>query len=608
MNENLERQWRLLPERPGVYLFKDKQGGILYVGKASDLKKRVKAYLLPEDRLHPKTRAMMRKAAHLDWIAVDTEHEALILEADIVRRERPRYNVLLRDDKRFPWLRLSVQDPYPVLTVVRQRERDGALYFGPYTNSRAMRQTLQLIRAHCGLRKCRQPLRPGKPVSRDKGPCLYKEMNQCLAPCEGMVDSGVYHQIVEEVKEILSGRVGPLVERSRNEMRRCAAEKRYEEAARHRDKMSSLLSMVERASTVTQSMRDEDMLGVALAEEEAVVVCMKVREGKLAWRDEMYMDCNAGAEMDEVLQAYLMQRYGEGTDIPRMVYLPAAVEDMKGAQALLSLRAGHKVTVALPRILEKKKLVDMASRNACLLLSRKSLLAQAEQAPEQTGWGHRLGLDHEVRVVDAVDAANLGDSLLVAAVVRIEAGRPRTDSYRKFTIKDRTGRDDVDVVKRCVSRYLQLLSREGRPLPDLLLIDGGEGHRHAAAEEVARAGLGLPVVALAKREEILYGPTRGRTERIDDSEADGRFLLLARNEAHRFAQAHLHLLSSKSTRDSLLDRIPGIGPARKKALLEAFGSLAGLRRATLEQIQSVPGIGPSVAEQIKGHLSRDSGA
>jgi len=603
MKSSLKTQWESLPQGPGVYLFKDRQGRILYVGKAGNLKNRVKSYLQPEERLHPKTRALMRRARDLDWIAVDSEHEALILEADVVRRERPRYNVLLRDDKRFPWLRLSVQDPFPTLTVVRRRQRDGALYFGPYTSARAMRKTLQLIRLHCLLRKCRQSIEQGVRVPRDKGPCLYKEMGKCLAPCEGALDPAAYREVVDEVKEILSGRVRPLIERARTEMRRCAEERRYEEAARHRDKMTALSRVAERASTVTQSVKDEDLLGVALAEEEAVVVCLKVREGKLAWRDEMYLDCRAGATQSEVLEGYLMQRYGEGADIPGTVCLPEPIRDMDGFQEMLGSRAGRKVSLSVPRIGEKKKLLGLAARNATLLLSQKALLAEAAETPERTNWGERLGLGRPVRVVDAVDAANLGDSVLVAAAVRVEAGKPRSDAYRKFTIRNMEGRDDVAAVRQCVSRYLDLLEREGRDPPDLLLIDGGEGHRRAAAEAVVRAGRDLPVVALAKREETLHGPGKGRSERIDPSDPDGRFLLLARDEAHRFAQAHLHLLASKATRDSLLDRIPGIGAARKKALLEAFGSVAGIRRATVDQIQSVPGIGKSLAEQLKGHLS-----
>jgi len=602
MQSTLKSQWESMPHGPGVYLFKDRGGRILYVGKAGDLKKRVKSYLQPEERLPPKTRALMRRAKGLDWIAVDSEHEALILEADTIRREHPRYNVLLRDDKRFPWLRLSVQDAFPTLTVVRKRQRDGALYFGPYTSARAMRQTLQLIRLHCQLRKCRQPIEPGVRVSPDKGPCLYKEMGKCLAPCEGGLDPAVYGEVVEEIKEILAGRVRPLIERSSEEMRRCAEERRYEEAARYRDKMVALNRVAEKASTVTQSVKDEDLLGVALGEDEAVVVCLKVREGKLAWRDEMFLDCQTGAGEAEVLEAYLMQRYGEGSNIPSVVCLPEPVEDMEDLQEMLTFRAGRKVALTVPQIGDKKKLLGMASKNARLLLSQKTLLAEAEETPEETHWGERLGLDHAVRVVDAVDAANLGDSVLVAAVVRLEAGRPQSDAYRKFTIKEMKGRDDVAAVRQCVSRYLDLLEKEQRDPPDLLLIDGGEGHRRAAAEAVVRAGRDLPVVSLSKREETLHGPGKGRKERLDPTEPDGRFLMLARNEAHRFAQAHLHLLASKATRASLLDRIPGIGSARKKALLEAFGSVSGIRKASIEEIQSVPGIGKALAEQLKGHL------
>lgn len=603
--DTLADQAREFPKAPGVYLFRGKAGEVLYVGKASSLRDRVRSYFQASGRLSPKVRALTREAAALEPIATATEEEALILEDALVKKHRPRFNARLRDDKRYPYLKITAET-FPRILVVRRPQSDGARYFGPYTSSRAMRRVLKLAYRFFPIRTCNLPL--GERLY--ERPCLLYHIGRCSGPCAGLVCEEGYRRHVEGVALLFEGRVEEVLERLAAEMQLAAEEERFEHAARLRDHIRALERTRERQAVALPELVDLDAVGVAVNEGGGHGVVLIVRGGRLIGREGFPLLLPKGSTREEALAEFLDLYYTRATAIPQEVLLPAAVPELGALLAYLGRRRGGRVRGGVPRSPERKALVDMAEGNALLGLKR----AQAEVAtPAEEEAVDELAEALELSVrpwrIEAFDISNLQGEDATGSMVVFMGGRPRRDAYRRFRVHISGKPDDYammgEVLRRRLAHGLSELAdpavAKGKfsDFPDLILVDGGKGQLAVALGVLGELELGgIEVAALAKRQELVYLPGRDEPVRLPRDSAALKLLKRIRDEAHRFAVHYHRHIREKRTLASLLDSVPGIGSKRKKALLQRFGSLEGLRRATLEDLLSVPGLPQATAELL----------
>ncbi len=608
-----------LPARPGVYLMKDDRGRVLYVGKAKNLRARVRTYLRPGADGRQRVRFLMSRVADLDWVVTDTEKEALILENTLIKRHRPRYNVDLRDDKTYLSLRLDVHSPFPRLSMVRQVKRDGALYLGPYSSARSLRETVDLIQRIFPLRQCRdRHLRP-----RDR-PCLYCQMRGCRAPCCGRITEADYREIVDQVVAFLKGRAGPLLDDLKRQMADAADRLAFEEAARLRDRIRAVTLTLERQKAVTHRPVDRDVVALVRDGTDIEVVVLVIRAGNLIDRRAYGF---AGREDDagaEVLAQFLRRYYRDDRIVPAEVVVGAALgQDESGLlEDWLGDIRGRRVRVVHPKRGEKAALVRLAEENA-----RQSL---AERRRTRVGYGAaldevrtRLGLDAPPRRIECFDVSNVHGHEAVASRVVFADGVPRKDEYRRFRVNTVAGADDFAMLYEVIARRLARRDRPGWELPDLLLVDGGKGQLGMALKAVEDAGVdGLAVAGIAKA-RTRPGPAAGDPgDRIVDRlflpgrsnpvvfppRSAGLFLLQrVRDEAHRFAVSYHRRRRRNATLASVLDAVPGVGEKRRAALLRRFGSIEGVRAAGVDEIAAVPGIPRAVAERIAESLGEEKG-
>ena len=606
---DLDRKLRHLPARPGVYLFKDAQGAILYVGKAKSLRARVRNHFSTEDTISPKNREMVRRVADVDTIVVGSEAEALLLEANLIKAHRPRFNVQLRDDKRYPYIKVTVQEPFPRVYVTRRLENDGARYFGPYTEVGAMRQALEVVKRYYTVRSCRYDL----PREKPDRPCLDYHIGRCKAPCVGLQSEADYRAMVEEIVDVLNGRVDVVRQRVGEEMQQAVDALEFERAARLRDVASALDALAQRQRVLDVRGGDQDVVGMARDGDSACFVRLRIRDGKLLGREVDFFE-NAADEDDAGLLAAGVSRlyFGRGdhgmTDLPRELLLPCEFEDRLLVEEMLSEKAGRRVRSHVPVRGEKLRLVELANQNARHLLEERAVLTEsARERADDVLYELQESLDLKVvpRFVVCFDISHTQGSEVVGSAVAFENGEPNKGEYRRFRIKGDWGNDDFRSIAEVVGRYFRRRLDEGRPLPELAVIDGGKGQLTAALSALDALGVhDTAVCALAKRMEEVYLPGRSEPLRLPRTSAALRLLQRIRNEAHRFALGYNRKLRKKRTLASELREIPGIGPARQRALLERFGSLRGLRAATPEEIAAVPGFSEKLARQIHAHLAR----
>jgi len=582
-----------LPEGPGVYIFKDPSGQMVYVGKAKNLKKRILAYFKPPSELPYKTALMMNRAEGLDYFLTATEKEAFILEDILVKRHLPRYNIILRDDKRYPCLRLDIQNPFPRLSIVRKIKRDGALYFGPFSSANSVRSTLKLIDRIFHLRKCK-----ARDLPKRSRPCLNYQLGRCLGACVHEVSSSSYKEIVDQVKLFLEGRNRELVRQLKKSMEQASKQLDFEKAARMRDQLRAVEATIERQHVVSLKMEDQDVIGLAQENGRFQLVILFVRKGYLLGsRDYLFRD--KGVSRPEIMEAFLKQYYAQESFIPRHIIISEPVEDLPPLTDWISDVAGKKVSIHHPIKGEKRRLVRMAVANAENLLSTRTEIQKEDLMVLAKSV---LKLRKVPTTIEGLDISNLQGDLAVGTIVSFVDGLPHKSGYRNYKIKGVVGIDDYGMMSEMVFRRLS----KGVP-PDLFLVDGGKGHLLAVKKAMSQSPrLEVPdVVAIAKGDDRKRSKTDkiyifGRKNPLALKNDHPVLLLLMRirDEAHRRAITYHRKLRGKSFKESELDQIPGIGPKKRKLLLEHFGDVEGISGSQLEDLVLVPGISPSLAKNI----------
>ena len=593
---------KVLPHGPGVYLFAGSKGRVIYVGKAKNLSKRVLSYFRSANNAPTKTARMMKMAESLEFILTLTEKEAFILENDLIKKFKPRYNIILRDDKQYPCLRLDIREPYPRLGIVRNIKKDGALYFGPFSSANAVRSTTRVISRVFKLRKCKS-----LKLKQRERPCINFQMDRCLAPCARTVSEKAYGEMVEQVRLFLEGRNTELLGTMKKEMAEVAAQLDFEKAANIRDRIYAIQKTVERQHVVSRRMADQDIIGIARKEDIRQLAVMFVRRGHLVGTRHFLFEGVNGASV-EVMEAFLKQYYSGRVFIPGTILLSEPVAESDSLSEWISDMAGKKVVIHCPKRGEKKKLVQIAVANAGNLLAghqitRKEALLESARSI--------LKLQKVPRTIEGLDISNLQGENAVGVVVAFKDGEPDRGHYLNYRIKHIQGIDDYGMMAEIVERRIA-----GPPLPDLFLVDGGKGHLAAVKKVLDRKldGSGtsfLPeVISLAKPDEILgekydkiYVPGRKNPVRLKSDDPVLFLMMRIRDEAHRRAVTYHRKLRSKGLTRSQLDGIPGVGKQRKKSLLKHFKGIDAISKAKVEELCTVPGINRDLALKIQAGLS-----
>ncbi|MEJ2155598.1 MAG: excinuclease ABC subunit UvrC [Desulfobacteraceae bacterium] len=601
----LAQQVQNLSASPGVYLFKDQAGKILYVGKAKNLKKRVKTYFQAGQPHDAKTSVLVTKIASLETVITHTEQEALILEANLIKKHRPRYNIHLKDDKRYPFLRLDVTQPFPNLNIVRKAKDDGARYFGPYASSAAVRQTLKFIHKTFKLRKCHN-----KTFASRTRPCLNYQMGLCMGPCCLDVAPEVYGAIVDEVTAFLKGRTPDLIRKIKKEMQTAAENQAYEQAAVFRDKMIALERTLEKQVSVTTDFKDRDTFSMVSDDTVSVVSMLRVRGGFLLGGRQFVFESAMGDYKDR-MSVFLRQFYTGQQEIPAEILVNHLPRDHAWIESHLWENRGSKVALMRPQRGERVRLIKMAVENAKRGLEdhRENMKTHRDLMQRLK---KRLQMEKLPQRIECFDNSNLAGTLPVAGMVVFQYGRPFPEAYRHYKIKSIGKPDDYAYMAEVLSRRFK--KGEGAmPLPDLLLVDGGKGQLNIATAVVHGLGLSgrFSVAGIAKQDEArgdeadkIYLPQRSNPVRLDKDPDLLLFLQRVRDEAHRFAISYQRRRRASVSVTSVLDGIAGIGPKRKRALLERFGSVAGIKKAAVGELSKLPGISHEIAQRIHAQLHK----
>ncbi len=611
MNDTLARKLDTLPNRPGVYLFKDADGEILYVGKAKALRSRVRGHFSQDPSTSLKNREMLRKAADVDTIVVGSEAEALLLESNLIKSHQPRYNILLKDDKRYPYIKVTVSEPFPRVFVTRRVENDGSKYFGPYTEVGAMRQALEVVKRAYTVRSCRYDL-PDETPSR---PCLDYHIGRCKAPCVGYQSEADYRAMITEILDVLGGHTDGVRERVEAEMEEAVEGMDFERAARMRDTLTGLDAIERRQRALDVRGGDQDVVGVARDGDVATSVLLRIRGGKLLGREVDHFE-NLEEEDEEAVTAAVATRFylGRGehgrSDLPREVLLPMDFDDRAALEEILGEEAGRKVTLHVPQRGDKRRLTELAAQNARHMLEERSVLDQSVQArADDVVYELQEALELKVvpRLIVCFDISHTQGTEVVGSAVVFENGEPKKSEYRRFKVRGEWGNDDYRSMAEVVSRYFRRRLDEELPVPELAVIDGGKGQLSAARVAVEEVGAtDVQLCALAKREEEVYRPGRAEPYRLPRTHPGLRLLQRVRNEAHRFAHAYNRKLRGKRTLSSELAEIPGVGPKRQQVLLSRFGSVKAIREAGADEVAAVPGFSDTLATTIMNHLNDDA--
>ncbi|GAB4580028.1 MAG: excinuclease ABC subunit UvrC [Anaerolineales bacterium] len=618
-SEHIQTLLKTLPSKPGCYLMKDKEGKIIYVGKAINLRNRVRSYFHASAKHDNKTRQLVRKITDLEWIVVGSELEALILEMNLIKRHRPHYNVRMKDDKRYPYIKVHWAEPYPKVTVTREMADDGSRYLGPYTSVWAVHQTLDVLRKIFPYLTCDRVI-----TGQDERACLYFDIKLCNGPCIGAVTQAEYRLMIQDLMNFLDGRTEYIVERIQLEMREAAEALNFERAAAKRDQLRAIENVVKRQKVVFASdYADSDVVAMARSEKEACVQVFFIRGGKLIGREYFLLEGTEDTSDSEVMAGFLQQFYDQSPSVPEQVLLPHEIEEASVIhQWLKTKRGGQKVELLIPREGQQHDLVQMAAENAAETLASLRAQWEADQHKQTLALAElqeALSMSVPPNRIECYDISNTQGTASVGSMVVFERGVPDKQKYRKFNIKTVTGPDDFssmeEVLTRRFNRWLALQEEKAkRPgqkidpsfgfLPDLLIVDGGKGQLGRAVDVLERFGLlgKFKVVGLAKREEEIFTPGNPQPVLLPRG-SQGLFLVQRiRDEAHRFAITAHRTRRDKLGVTSRLDAIPGIGPAKRKALLTHFGDVEQIRTASLEKLQEVPGITPKIALNIKAHL------
>ncbi len=591
---SLEESIRSLPDRPGIYIFKDKSGRALYVGKAASLRKRAQSYLSTDHE--PRLAAMIEEARDVEVVVTDTEAEALLLENNWIKRSRPRYNILLRDDKTYPYVVLTMGDDYPRVALTRRIGKRNSEYFGPYLPGGLARKAIKLVQKLFEIRICRMEIDGSLPR-----PCLYYDMKRCLGPCvDGLTSKEDYDRAVSAARLFLSGRNRQLVKEMKIEMREAAERLDFEQAGRIRDLIAEIDSVSQRRKLSSVHGEDVDVYGIHVRDGNASVCILVMRGGQVLDRREIFWEGRQGVSEERVLSELLPQIYDRTTFIPRHIHLPLPIEGEEALTEWLTSRKEERVYLRLPSRGPKAQRVALANRNAELAFRRRFRKSPTEDLGIRSLQDH-LGLTEVPRRIEGFDISNLQGRETVASLVVWEEGSMRKSEYRSFNIRGLPDQDDFAAMRQAVERRYKRRLEELGAMPDLILIDGGRGQLNAALESLAKLGVEeTPLVALAKKEEEIYLPDQPEPLRLDHHDSGLQLLQRVRDEAHRFAVGRHRRRRSATALRGRLDEIKGVGPRRRKTLLKEFGSVASIRAASLDQIQRV--LGPKTGQRIYDHL------
>lgn len=617
--QNVQDILNNLPTKPGVYLHKDGRGNVIYVGKAINLRNRVRSYFHSNvDSL--KTQRLRREIADIEIITTASELEALLLEMTLIKKYRPRFNVHLKDDKRYPYIKVHWADPFPKVTVTRRMVRDGARYFGPYTSMWAVHETLDMLRKIFPYLTCDRII-----TGNDERACLYYDIKLCNAPCIGAVSQAQYRDVIQQLMDFLNGKSDHIVKEVEAKMARAAENLNFEKAADYRDQLRAIDKVVAKQKVIAAANTDQDVIAFARDQGDACVQVFFIRHGKLIGREYFLLDGTEGESDPEVMQEFLTQFYDEAAHIPREVLLPHEVPEAKIIEEWLRQKRSTKVTLQVPRRGKKKELVEMAVTNAAdtlATLRQQWANDRSKHVEAINELQEALDLPAPPSRIECYDISHTQGAQTVGSMVVFVQGAPRKSDYRRFNVQT-VGNDDYGAMKEVLTRRFQRYkaslagelhdpSQIGKIkketawsiLPDLLIVDGGKGQLAMAREVLAAFDLQdeVPLAALAKQEEELFVPGRLDSIRLPRRSESLYLVQRVRDEAHRFANTGHRKRRAKVGTASILDSIPGVGPKRRKTLLDHFGSLDGIRKATLEEIASVPGIPVDVAESVKAHL------
>jgi excinuclease ABC subunit C len=599
-----------IPTRPGVYLFKDSKGTVLYIGKAKVLRPRVRSYFQFNRQHDPKTRRLVARIRDLETIVTDSEVEALILEANLVKEYNPRYNINLKDDKSYPYIRVT-REPFPRIFATRRLTRDGSRFFGPYTDVGSMKQLLKTIKKIFPIRSCKLSLTP-ETISQGKYKvCLAYHIRQCQGPCEGHISQQEYNRMVENIVQFIEGKSQKAVDDIRERMNDLAAEQRYEEAAQLRDQLNALETFNERQKVVDPHRTDRDIIATARHHKDACCAVFKVRDGKIIGRQHFYLQIDKNDSAGTITSAFIKQYYLGADFIPGEILLPVEIdEDQSTLKAWLRDKRQGSVSLHIPKRGFKAKLMEMCQKNADLLLQELIIQKETQQVRSKAvqALQEALYLEKPPLRIEAFDISNIQGSNPVASMVCFKEGKPAKSEYRRFRIKSKSTPDDFAMMYEAVKRRYSRLLREEKTFPDLILIDGGKGQLSAAVKALADQGIqDQPIIALAKRLDEVFLPGLPDPQNIRRDSPGLHLLQQVRDESHRFAVTYHRQLRGKESLESELDTIEGIGPVRRERLIQSFGSLNGLRNAQIMDIQSVDGISKELATKIwsQFHSSED---
>lgn len=620
MKFDVQEELKKLPHKPGVYIMHDARDAIIYVGKAIDLHNRVRSYFRSNIGRGPQIDKMVSLIARFEYIITDSELEALVLENNLIKEHLPKYNTLLKDDKTYPYIKVTMGEEYPRILFAREMKKDKSRYFGPYTSASAVKDTIELLNKLYQLRTCNRCL------PRDIGaerPCLNYHIKQCLAPCQNYVNKEEYRQQIEQALDFLNGNYGSILKDLEAKMQAAAAELEFEEAARYRDLYNSVKAVSQKQKITDSVGEDRDIIALSKDDEDAVVQVFFVRDGKLIGREHFYMMRVSGCAREQILGDFIKQFYAGTPFIPRELMLQYEIEDMALIEDWLSKRKGSRVRLLVPKKGSKEKLVELAMQNASLVLSQDRERLKREE-------GRTIGAAKEIAALldiesanrmEAFDISNISGFANVGSMVVFEKGKPKRSDYRKFKIKSVAGPDDYACMREVLTRRFQHGMEESKELaekdidaefgsftkfPDLLMMDGGRGQVNIALEVLNELHIDIPVCGMVKDDNHR---TRGlyfnNVELPIDTHSEG-FKLITRiqDEAHRFAIEYHRSLRSKSQVKSVLDDIPGVGPARRKALMRHFKSIEEIKNATVEELLEVPEINRKAAEEIVAFFKR----
>jgi excinuclease ABC subunit C len=618
--EHIKERLRALPSQPGCYIYRSEKGDVLYVGKAINLKNRVRSYFQPSAAHGARIARLVAKTCDIEWIVVDSEVEALVLECNLIKEHRPYFNVRLRDDKSYPYI-IITKEAFPRVLFTRNPKKGAGRSFGPYTSAFSVRDTLQLLHRVFPLIPC------GKSWSgRDEQkPCLYYHMNQCLAPCAGLASKTEYQGIITEVERFLLGKEDAVIKQLEDQMAVFAEELDFERAAIVRDKITALKSVLEKQKVLTDDTHDRDVIAVVKDDRGAAIQMLYIRGGRLVGQRTCMLDGSSEASPTEAVQEFVKQYYSDVPEVPREIILPVEIEERRIVEQWLRQRRGSAVTVEVPQGGSGMRLLDLAAQNA-----EQALKAYAMEADRQEEWAEQamtqlaeaIGLPTPAARIEGYDISNIQGTAPVGSMVVVEDGAAAKDQYRRFKIKfNPESPNDFAMMNELILRRLRRAldgDEKFTTLPDLIMIDGGKGQLGAALKARDELGFALPMVGLAKKQEIIYVPHQKvqaqdllldpskpakveyeYTEVILPLNSPGLLLLRRlRDEAHRFAISYHRKVREKRAHGSILDEIPGIGPRKRRILLRTFGSVEGIRRAGVDEIAAVPSLTKRLAEQI----------